>query len=269
MKADLINRHTLQDTGNKATVVQSVNRAADILKCISDGLHSVTEIAAECGLHKSTAHRLLRALEESGLVMQNPVSHQYFLGYLFVKLTLTPDISHEYLIDCAMEEMRSLSKNTGETIDLRIMLGLKNVGLDMVQSKNDFIVVGDSLRIRTMNTGVDSLVLLAQLDDEELKAVLNELYRESGKGRAKSVTGDIMKEIDIIRKKGYVINSNELIMGVTCICAPVKNYLLPAVLVLVGPEVRMKPRIDNLTEELVSCASRVSVKVSEYYKSLV
>jgi IclR family KDG regulon transcriptional repressor len=266
MKANLINRHTLQDTDNKATVVQSVNRAAAILKCISDGHHSVTEIAAECSLHKSTAHRLLKALEEAGLVMQNPVSHQYFLGHLFVKLTLTPATSHEYLIDCAAEEMRRLSELTGETVDLRIMLGLKNIGLNIIQSKNDLIVVGDSLKIRPLKTGVDSLILLAQLNDEELRLTLKELTRESAAGRAKNDAEDMIKKIKLIRENGYVIKSNELIMGVTCICAPVKNYLVPAVLVLVGPEVRMKPREEELNKELVRCASRISKKVSEYLK---
>jgi DNA-binding IclR family transcriptional regulator len=261
-------RRILPDADKKVIAVQSIHRAADILRCISDGINSVTEIAANCNLHKSTVHRLLKALGESDLVIQNPISHQYFLGYLFVKLTLTPATSHEYLIDCAREEMQRLSQLTGETVDLRIKLGLKNIGLDLIQSKNDLVVIGDSLRVRPINIGVDGMVLLSQLRDEELWVVFGNMQLEPVTKRENIDTEDIMPKIKLIRQQGYALISNELIMGVTCICAPIKNYLLPAVLILVGPEIRMKPKIKNLTKELLICAARVSENVSEFQSGL-
>lgn len=78
------------DINKKETAVQSIQRAADILNCISDNVNSVTDIAARCNLSKSTVHRLLKALSESSLVMQDPINHQYFLGDLIIKLISTP-----------------------------------------------------------------------------------------------------------------------------------------------------------------------------------
>jgi predicted transcriptional regulator len=68
----------------KETAVQSIKRASAILNCISDGTNSVTDIATKCDLSKSTVHRLLKALCESELVMQDTLNHQYFLGYSII-----------------------------------------------------------------------------------------------------------------------------------------------------------------------------------------
>jgi DNA-binding IclR family transcriptional regulator len=57
---------------------------------------------------------------------------------------------------------------------------------------------------------------------------------------------------------GFAIGHSELTLGVTCISAPLKNYALPAVLNLVGPEMRMKPKIQSLTADLITTAGRIS-----------
>jgi len=253
----------LRDLPKKETPVQSVHRAADVLICVSNGINSVTEIAGKCHLHKSTVHRLLKALAGADLVIQNPITHQYYPGYQFIKISLTPAITHEFLIDCAGEEMQRLSVATGETIDLRIQLGLKNIGLDLIQSKNDLIVVGDAMRSRPINVGIDGRVLLSQLSDEELSLLLRYTQQETESGIE---TADIIAEIDLIRRQGYAIASNQLIMGVTCICAPVRNYIVPAILTVVGPEIRIKPQIEHYTRELLNSAARISKRVADFHK---
>ena len=57
-------------------------------------------------MSKSTAHRLLKTLEECGLVFQDPLSLKYFLGPLIIKLSSDPTLTHQHLILCAYDEMR-------------------------------------------------------------------------------------------------------------------------------------------------------------------
>ena len=60
--------------GSGATV-QSVDRAISVLEILArSGESGVTEIAAELGVHKSTAFRLVAALDRRGLVEQNCTS---------------------------------------------------------------------------------------------------------------------------------------------------------------------------------------------------
>jgi predicted ArsR family transcriptional regulator len=52
--------------------VQSVDRAITVLEILArSGGAGVSEVAADIGVHKSTAFRLLGALEARGLVEQN------------------------------------------------------------------------------------------------------------------------------------------------------------------------------------------------------
>ena len=251
------------DKGKKETAVQSVRRAAEILDCISEGISSVTDIAEKCGLSKSTVHRLLKALGESELVMQDPVNHQYFLGYSIIKLISTPLATQEYLTSCASEEMNRLSEATGETVSLGIKMGMKSVNIHVVTSKSDLKVDGANLRIRPIHLGVDGTILLSQLDDYQVTNILNNLRTESKDRTGKFKTEDLLARIQSARRQGYAMGNSEVTLGVTCISAPVKNYALPAVLNLVGPEIRMKPVAMGLIQQVVDCAARISDKLKE------
>ncbi len=249
--------------GKKENAVQSVRRAAEILDCISEGISSVTDIAEKCGLSKSTVHRLLKALGESELVMQDPVNHQYFLGYSIIKLISTPLATQEYLTSCASEEMTRLSETSGETVSLGIKMGMKSVNIHVVTSKSDLKVDGANLRIRPIHLGVDGTMLLSQLDDYQVSNILSNIRTETKNRASKFDTGELMSMIQSARRQGYAIGDSEVTLGVTCISAPVKNYALPAVLSLVGPEVRMKPITMELIQQVVNCAARISDKLKE------
>jgi IclR family KDG regulon transcriptional repressor len=248
----------LNSDSRKETAVQSIKRAAEILNCISDGINSVTDIALKCDLSKSTVHRLLKALCESELVMQDPISHQYFLGYSIIKLISTPMATQEYLTNCASDEMNRLSEFSGETVSLGIKMGLKNINIHVVTSKSDLKVDGAKLRIRPVQVGVDGLVLLSQLDDKQITNILNTIQTDTRVKTNKITASDLISKIKQIRSLGFAIGHSELTLGVTCISAPLKNYALPAVLNLVGPEMRMKPKIQSLTADLITTAGRIS-----------
>src|SRR6202021_213137 len=67
--------------------VQSVDRAVAILEILArDGEAGVTEVARELGVHKSTASRLLAALDRRELVAQDAARGRYRLGVGLVRL---------------------------------------------------------------------------------------------------------------------------------------------------------------------------------------
>lgn len=70
-----------------AAAVQSVDRAVTVLEILARrGEARVTELAAELGVHKSTAFRLVVALEARGLVEQVVDRGRYRLGFGIVLL---------------------------------------------------------------------------------------------------------------------------------------------------------------------------------------
>src|ERR1700689_5497768 len=73
------------DAGSGA--VQSVDRAVAILEILArDGEAGVSEVARELGVHKSTASRLLAALDRRELVTQDRARGRFRLGEGLVRL---------------------------------------------------------------------------------------------------------------------------------------------------------------------------------------
>src|ERR1700738_3050164 len=73
--------------GSSVTAVQSVDRAVTILEVLARrGETGVSELAAELGVHKSTAFRLLNVLVARGLVEQPAERSKYRLGFGMIRL---------------------------------------------------------------------------------------------------------------------------------------------------------------------------------------
>ncbi len=245
----------------KESTVQSIHRAAEILNCISNGANSVTNIANKCSLSKSTAHRLLKALSESEMVIQDPINHQYFLGYAIIKLISTPLTTQEYLTSCASEEMTWLSESTGETVSLGIKMGVKSIIIHVVTSKSELKVEGTNFKIRPIHLGVDGTVLLSQLDDYQVSNILDNMRYELNARPHKVNPEVLIKKIQMVRRVGYAVGNDELNLGVACISAPIKNYALPASLNLLGPEIRMKNHTQSFIQLVKKCADKISQKL--------
>ena len=73
--------------GESTGGVQSVDRAISVLEILAQrGEAGVSEVAADIGVHKSTAFRLLAALEERELVEQTQERGKYRLGFGILRL---------------------------------------------------------------------------------------------------------------------------------------------------------------------------------------
>src|SRR6266403_1599377 len=68
--------------------IHVIDRAAQILDCFGFDHQelSVSEIGAKTHLHRSTAHRILMALEYNDLIQQNPENGKYRLGIKLFRL---------------------------------------------------------------------------------------------------------------------------------------------------------------------------------------
>src|SRR3712207_6480552 len=82
---------------NSVAAVQSVDRALSVLEILAaHGEAGVTEVAAELGVHKSTAFRLVAVLESRGFVEQLADRGKYRLGFGVVRLAGAAARSEEH-----------------------------------------------------------------------------------------------------------------------------------------------------------------------------
>ena len=251
------------DKKEKTYAVKSISRAADILFCLSNDVNTVTDIARQCKLNKSTAHRLLRALKESYLAMQDPVNQKYYLGPLITRLSSNPLTTHNYLITSAIEDMKRLWNMVEETVTLNIMIGIQYVRLHEMPSKHDLRVIDTYDPVGPIFIGATAKVLLSQLTDEDLTGAMKTLsfkqVTEHSVTNKKILTAQVKK----IRSQGHAISYGERIAGSLCVSAPIKNYSWPAALSIVGPESRLKPKISELVKELTATTKRIDKNIGE------
>ncbi len=251
---------------DKQAIVQSISRAADVLVCISNGYNSLTEIARQCNFGKSTAHRMLQALAEKNLVTRDPVSRQYYLGYLITSLNLKPNINHAYLTICADEEINRLADFTGETVSFGLMVALRYVNLQSYPSKYDLRVIETPKKVGTIYATASGRALLSQLNNKDLKRAIECLKLEPITEFTNIDKDDLIEQIKLVRQKGYAISSNEITVGAMSIAVPVKHYTLPATLYILGPESRLKPRTSEFIEALLNSAKRISYNIEQIFK---
>jgi DNA-binding IclR family transcriptional regulator len=250
----------------KNNPVQSIQRSANILDCVSNGIGTITEISDYCKLSKSTVHRLLRGLVESQIIVQDPIEHKYYLGYLITRLLNRPKVTNEYLIRCSNDEMRRLSDYTGETVFLGVMQALKYVGLHENPSRKSLrvIVQSEDMKVGPVFAGAGGKVLLSQLSQKEVELALKHTTMESYTNHTVTDKEEFLAQIRRIRQQGYAVSYNEIVMGVTCISAPIKNYDIPVVLSIIGPQDRVNPEFENYLKALLVSTDKISDRIAEF-----
>ena len=112
--------------------IQSVDRAAMLIKAIADSRHppTVIELAAACGLNRSTAWRLLATLDAHGLIERDPVSQRYSLGYAFLRIAAGAE--PDPLVRRSRPVRERLANETGEATNLAVAKRFRLVYFDQV-----------------------------------------------------------------------------------------------------------------------------------------
>ncbi|WP_314173990.1 IclR family transcriptional regulator [Streptomyces winkii] len=110
--------------------VQALDRAIALLNAVSASApegRPVAELAAECGLNRATAWRLLATLEHHAMVERDPAGNRYTIGSAVSRLASTAGV--EGLIRRSHDVLERLCRDTGETANLAVArrLGLTYV----------------------------------------------------------------------------------------------------------------------------------------------
>ena len=226
-----------------------------------NGMCGVTAIAKSLGLHKATTHRLLLSLEKTGLVTQDPENKLYGLGPLFLKITSQHLNMHLNLLICARNEMQYLWNLSSETVSLAILMGTDVICIDELACPLNVKNILGKGSIMPIHAGSLGKVILSELPDDKLQLFLrvNKLYPIGPNTITDQET--MLKEIKKIRNSGYATSFDEKDASGGGISVPIKNYICPTAIGIVGPDSRITPRIEEFSIELKSIAGRISDKL--------
>lgn len=243
-------------------MVQSVDRALSILEELARvGESGVTVLAAELGVHKSTAFRLVATLEAHGLVEQTEDRGKYRLGVGLVRLAAATT-SRLDVVQEARPICRRLAAVTGETVNVAVLSEGSVLYLDQVVGTSTLQPhqwVGQRAPLHATSTGK---VLLSGLTDDQFAETLGTLtgFTESTITRRAA----LRQEVDEVRQRGYATAIDELEVGLTATGAPVRNAHgnVIASISVSGPTFRLHgDRFTEAVSLVVEAAAEISFRL--------
>ncbi|AHH96532.1 IclR family transcriptional regulator [Kutzneria albida] len=243
-----------------AALVQSVDRAVSVLELLAQhGELGITELAAELGVHKSTAFRLVAVLDGRGLVEQTTDRGKYRLGFGIVRLagatTAQMDLSRESRPVC-----EQLAAAVGETVNVAILDG--GFVINVSQSRGTAAVasqnwIGQRTPLHATSSGKVLLAYQPREVRENLLAQPLAAYTDL------TITDPAQLRVALkdIQRSGWGYTSGELEVGLNAVAAPVRSAdgEVVAALSVSGPAYRL---VDDRFAEVAAAAVRGAAEVS-------
>ena len=202
--------------------VQSVDRAVAILEILArDGEAGVTEVARELDVHKSTASRLLAALDRRELVTQDVARGRFRLGVGIVRLAGAASARLD-VIQESRPVCRELAQQVGETVNLAILSGRDALYLDQAAGPAALSPHNWAGRRIPLHATSDGKVLLADRPEAELAACLTPPLARFTE-RTVTAVAEFPALLAEVRRRGFATAVDELEAGLTAIAAPVRD----------------------------------------------
>jgi DNA-binding IclR family transcriptional regulator len=244
------------------STVQSVDRAVTILEILArTGESGVTELALELGVHKSTAFRLVAALERRSLVEQQHGRGKYRLGTGILRLA-GATTSRLDLVQESRGVSRLLAQQAGETVNIAVLSDGAALYMDQAAGSSALQPhnwVGQRIPLHATSNGK---VLLAWLPEDHAEQQVGELRRFTS--HTLITWPMLVHELEEVRLRGFAIAIDELEIGLTAVAAPVRNSHgeVIASMSVSGPTFRIDARrLPQLARAVVRAAEDVSFRL--------
>lgn len=241
---------------------ESVRRVVGLLDTLAraDGDLTVRELAAHVEVSKSAAQRMLSALVDTGLAVQDPGSRRYGLG----PLTLVLGTAYQRRIDLralAAGPMTALRDLTGETVGLSVRVGDELLHIDQVESPSELRRTFEIGKALPLWAGAPSRVLLADLPDDEVARIIRAHRPSQVVPVAPPAAEDLIASVVECRERGWASAFEETIPGVNTVAAPVRRQdgSTAATVSITGPTNRLDhTRVEAVVPDLLKATAEVS-----------
>jgi len=240
--------------------VQSVDRAISILEILADrGETGVSEVAAELGVHKSTASRLMSSLLTHGLVEQISDRGRYRLGLGLVRLAGSVTSSLD-VVSGSRDVTKALASQVGETVNIAVLDNKQVLYVDQVMGPSMVSMrswLGQSVPTHCTASGK---VLTAWLDKTSRVSSRPDSWKKLAPNTITSVDA-LEQELEQVRQNGFAVAYQEMGTDFVAVAAPIRNEHdeVTAALVISGPASRLKPEdFDSLGQIVKLSAAKLS-----------
>jgi DNA-binding IclR family transcriptional regulator len=224
---------------------------------------SLTELAELAGLDKATALRLLRGLEQYRFVERAAGTGHYRLGLKVVELAAVYQGAH-WLVEAAKPALDQLARMSQQTSELGILDGGEIVALAVAYPPRPLrrhVTLGERFMATCTSIGK---AILADLASEALADYLATYPPVAQTANTIVALDDLMAEIAAAGVRGYALDDEETLPGVSCVAAPVRDQTGRAVAAInvSGPTAEFQAeRRQHYIVEVTAMAATISARL--------
>ncbi len=257
--AEAVGRAPMRSPGSGG--VQSVDRAITVLEILARlGEAGVSEVAAEIDVHKSTAFRLLTALEERGLVEQVADRGKYRLGFGIVRLAgaVADRLDVTRLGHRVCER---LAAEIGETVNLAVLQSRFSVNVDQARGRASVATHNWVGQLTPPHCTSSGKVLLAYLPPEDRARLVAEAGLAPLTPNTITLGAALEEDLRLVRSRGYAVAIEEYEVGLNAVAAPIRGRdgEVVAAVSASGPAYRFAPdRMHEVAPVLLAGAAEIS-----------
>ena len=205
--------------------VRAVARALRLLTYFGRGREecSLADAAQFLGVQKSTALRILSALQLEHFVERSAITGHYRLGVRTLEVAAVY-LDHLRVEAVAAPYLKRLASQTGFTASLGILDGTSVVYIASVEGSQPFAIRASTGVRSVAHCSSTGKALLATLEANDLARLYGAeelpVYTANSIGTLEA----LVAEVAAIRGRGYAIDDQETTEGVRCIAAPLRDH---------------------------------------------
>ena len=228
--------------------VQVVARTAAIMRALSahPGGLSLTAIANEVDLPRSTVQRLVTALEMEGLVDAKGPNGGTRLGPTISSLVAT---AHADMVVFGRHQLKLLLDAVNETCSIVTTVNARSMVLETMTAEHLLRTVLSQGVQTPLHVTAGGKALLAAHDDDMLERLFPqklEIYTEHTIATRKALHAELLK----VREHGIAYSRNEREMGVSSIAMAVASNMGLYAFEVTLPDARFDKQADHIEETL-------------------
>jgi len=226
--------------------MKTLEKAFKIIELIeeNDGL-KFNDIIELTSFKKSTVHRFLSFLVKSKYIRKDRKTSNYELGIKFLGIS-SKVLSNLNIRDNAEQYLYELSKATGETVHLAMLIGEDVIYIDKKESNQAIRMISQiGKTARLYCTGVGKVIFAFQ-NKRFIEKELNEIDLKKYTDNTIVNREDFIQELKEIRKKGFSLDREENERGICCIAAPIRDHSGNVIASISISAVKIRMDIDGL-----------------------
>jgi DNA-binding IclR family transcriptional regulator len=263
VSADVVPLDVDDDQSRGGGGIQSVDRAVQILELLArNGRTAVGEVAAELGVHKSTASRLLNALESRGLVEQDSARGKYDVGVGLLRLASTVS-ARLSIVQRVRPVLERLADEFDETANLAVCRSGQAVNVDQAMGRSPLMTydwIGNATPLHATASGK---IMLAAMSPAERSRALGRRPLPRNTDATVTSRRDLDAELRSIAERGLASTRGELVAGLNAVAVAVLDHrgVVVGSISLSGPDIRFDPTAPAVTEAMLAAGADASARM--------